>query len=55
MKKLFNTIIIILVVVFSLSGCVEHRYYHDNDRHRDNYNHRHHRRTHTGINVNIHN
>lgn len=58
MKKLLNTVIITLVIVFSFSGCVEHHYYQQNNRHRDNYNHRYHHRhsrTHTDIDLNIHN
>jgi hypothetical protein len=53
-KGIFHTILIALVIVFSLSGCVEHRYYHENHRHTDRYNHRHHR-TNAEIDVHLHN
>jgi hypothetical protein len=53
-KGIFNTILVALVIVFSFSGCVEHRYYHENHRHSEGYYHRHHRQN-PEIDVHIHN
>ncbi|MBK5270454.1 MAG: hypothetical protein JJE22_05505 [Bacteroidia bacterium] len=55
MKKIFIAIIITLVIAFSLSGCVEHRYYHQNHRHSEGYYQHHPRRVHTGVGIEIHN
>lgn len=53
-KGILNTAIIGLVIAFFLSGCMEHRYYRDNNRHSDRYNQRHHRNE-PGVDVRIHN
>jgi hypothetical protein len=36
-KNIVNTIIITLVIVFAFSGCVEHRYYRQNNSHSKKY------------------
>ncbi|HLY68648.1 MAG TPA: hypothetical protein VKR53_02895 [Puia sp.] len=41
-KKAFGTAIIFLVIVFSLPGCFEHRYYQQNHHHSSDYEQRHH-------------
>jgi hypothetical protein len=54
-KNVFATVIATLVIVFSLSGCVEHRYYHEHHHHSPDYYHRHNMTPPPGIDVNIHN
>ncbi|MEP6947913.1 MAG: hypothetical protein ABI863_01500 [Ginsengibacter sp.] len=54
-KNVFSTIMITLVIIFSLSACVEHRYYHRNHHHSPDYYHRHHRTPPPGVDIDIHN
>jgi hypothetical protein len=53
-KNVFSTAVIILILGFFFSGCVEHRYYQKNHQHSNGYNHRHHRAS-AGVDINIHN
>ncbi len=55
MKKNYLTIAaFVLLSLFVTQGCVEHRYYRDNQKQSERYEQRHHKRTSRGINVDIH-
>ena len=41
-KKSFYSIALTLAILFTFTGCAEHRYYQQNHRHTDEYEHRHH-------------
>ncbi|HMG68185.1 MAG TPA: hypothetical protein VK588_10880 [Chitinophagaceae bacterium] len=54
-KTALSFSLIILIIVFSLSGCIEHHYYQQNHRHSEGFEHRHHRSSHTDLRVDVHN
>ncbi len=54
-KKIFNAAVIFLVIAFTLSGCMEHRYYQQNHRHTTEYYGRHHMTPPPEVDVRIHN
>jgi hypothetical protein len=50
-KKLLTAALAIVAIAFTMTGCIEHRYYHQNHRHSPDYERRHQPR----VDVNIHN
>ena len=52
-KKIFNTVVIALKIVFSTSEYIEHRYYHENQHHNPEIWHYH--APGSGVDIDIHN
>jgi hypothetical protein len=54
-KKIGCLLALSISLTLFLSGCVEHRYYHEHHRHSPEYYHRHHMPPPAGVDIDIHN
>jgi hypothetical protein len=54
-KSTYLNFIIFLTIAFSLAGCAENRYYHQNHHHSPEYSQRHNEPPEPGVNVDVHN
>ncbi len=52
---MLGTFVLLGLVSFFMTGCVEHRYYRENHHHSPDYYHRHHQEPPSGVDINIHN
>jgi len=55
LKSILGACLMAGVLVFSISGCVEHRYYHQYHHHSPDYYNRRHMAPPPGVSVDIHN